>query len=1635
LFICWKDVFINMSSLIVKYVRDLIEGGKSNDEVIALLKKSNSGLSDDRIHQFINEARDDLKTVPKLDPRLVEQVRKNSLTGHTKDILTRSGIKPEDFSKYYNVKSAAQSEYVFNAATKIDPRLIDSIINSKNLNNSGLKEFYNRSNLLGFPLPDSREATSHHLLRFAKARKLATGGLSGINLIKSSGSASKLLATNALEATIQEHVKNKELYEKYLFYAPRLKNESNLIWKMKQLGISDDLLSTFASMRGPATGRFYMHDQSGRRYFAEGGYTGQSWKDYLKQQAIEANLKDIKFNDSALRFPSNQGFGINPADIPNLSSLKLNEINKLIPLKRAIGGIVGPNYQLRDNAMKRLMLLRNMTQSGQRLKDLRQTAQINMQLGNTALFRSPNTAAGVINARVLNNLTSRFSGQKLGKFASGGNVPKSGGKFVGKGSITSDSIAATLPNGYVIPGSTIRAMGRGYFDNLTGNKSFIGNNSGMPAMVSNGEYFLGEPTVRAMGGSGWFDSLLSMTRDSSLSPKEANKLGINRFAAGGGVGDALKTFVSHYFNPYQKTEQTTGANIRVVTRGDFGGEEDILSQESNRKLVDTFEEQLQRRLETFFKGTIDQDDILQRLTVTIGKKQYTTAAGNVGEEVTLQPKFKWSEEDATKLGLTEKQMREQIEQTMTSNLYGKSNEGFERVRPLSGINIGTLKTTEKALMGVNGQYTRMGKFSGMLKDLSFRLASVSMSAMGVYFSTMGLFTAISQGVTAITDPLKDIETLTQNIGVVKAFGSSIGFGSEQLKYFGVNSKDLVETWKKVTATGAATQVMFADLGNKVFGDGRVLTAFNKTLQDVFKSLGEKGSINIFKDFLITIIQSIPTAVDALKTMQSAIQVLADQPLAMKALMWAVAMSMVVQPVVSLGSAFLTLTGMAAGFANSSNNAVYGIQAMTKAMTGLNSRILAASLYVLALLAAWEAVARIANTVGLKNELAPSQVLPKLAGDIMGGVGEKIGGFAKGGLVGGSGDGDDDANVVKLSRGEYVINARAAKRLGKDTLDQLNGYALGGSPFTLTPEGSLDITETRYFGNKNIDLNSTMMKDTANMADVMTTVRQGRDLRVYVTNGSELMGGTGLTNANQPDNGLPFEFGGAPELQDMNIVPAKYSMRIPDIKIPDILKDAGRWISIKLSGLGDMLRGAFDWIKVRLPLGEWLKAVSDWFKGIDFTKLKTAISEGFTKLTNDFIRFGTENYKNLGLRYEGGQPKYYAGDIVKGPTKTGWSPLNVNKYNALGLYDYGYNLPEIGKGGGWSKLDVVKAALYGGGNLGKVIPDYGTHALGGAMPDPGMILNVLGTAARTKDIGATITEGINQTVTGALTMGGIGVAHYGGAWAASKGMTGTAVLLGGGSRLAIGAGTLGTEAIPLLGMMEAGSAWSDYKRGLKTAEELKQQQGVAGMFTGSMGSTSAAYAMEGDRNAVLARGQMYENMGKIYDFINPLGVTGTIGKALDTYKQITNALGVTGGYDEQGNAKFGIASGAIDFLTKGITSNELFAGSAFAAEGAPQVLNSIAGMVTQLFNSNQSNINTTNGIVTNYNPNVPVVNGMQYVGKTEDLINAAELYQQQEMQVPTIVTNYITITATGVDDLENKVRDIMKSYGITTVMRR
>lgn len=63
-------------------------------------------------------------------------------------------------------------------------------------------------------------------------------------------------------------------------------------------------------------------------------------------------------------------------------------------------------------------------------------------------------------------------------------------------------------------------------------------------------------------------------------------------------------------------------------------------------------------------------------------------------------------------------------------------------------------------------------------------------------------------------------------------------------------------------------------------------------------------------------------------------------------------------------------------------------------------------------------------------------------------------FAQGGLVGGTGTATSDSNTVALSRGEYVVNAKAVDMLGLDNLNAINQGKLPGRSVQLNQNNNI-----------------------------------------------------------------------------------------------------------------------------------------------------------------------------------------------------------------------------------------------------------------------------------------------------------------------------------------------------------------------------------------------------------------------------------------------------------------------------------------------------------------------------------------------------------------------------------------------------
>lgn len=182
------------------------------------------------------------------------------------------------------------------------------------------------------------------------------------------------------------------------------------------------------------------------------------------------------------------------------------------------------------------------------------------------------------------------------------------------------------------------------------------------------------------------------------------------------------------------------------------------------------------------------------------------------------------------------------------------------------------------------------------------------------------------------------------------------------------------------------------------------------------------------------------------------------------------------------------------------------------------------------------------------------------------------------------------------------------------------------------------------------------------------------------------------------------------------------------------------------------------------------------------------------------------------------------------------------------------------------------------------------------------------------------------------------------------------------------------------------------------------------------------------------------------------------KYMEQGQKFFNSINPSGGYDEKGNPKYGAASGVVDYMSKGITANEYYAGTGLYLQGIPNIFKdffssfgSFTGGSAPSNPSTLSNMvnstpveawsfgNKVGGSAPSSGDQIDTSN-WSYVGKTSDLLDEAYKYAQQVAQAGVAatsgnVTNYVTIVANNIDDLEGAVEKIMKNYGTTSVMRK
>lgn len=440
--------------------------------------------------------------------------------------------------------------------------------------------------------------------------------------------------------------------------------------------------------------------------------------------------------------------------------------------------------------------------------------------------------------------------------------------------------------------------------------------------------------------------------------------------------------------------------------------------------------------------------------------------------------------------------------------------------------------------------TVLYKMGDILRGISWRFASLSMSAMGVYFSIQGLLMTFQQGLASIVGPLGDVDNLMKSIGMSKAFGQGIYNASDAMKDLGISTNDFIDGWKQVTNLQGTIQTFFAGIGTKVFGDKANNSEVLKNVAEAFKALGSSDSIKTYKDLLLAIAKAAPAIIPALKGITSMLQIIADNPVLIQWGAQLMMISLILQPITSGLAAMVTILGGLSTGVNLVLTLSNALGVAAGATAGVTASLVGLVAISAAILVTWEAIARVWEYFAKsETNFKPTSIAGNLFNNWVGGRGLQA--FANGGVVQSEGydqvPGSPDDTIITAKAGEIVIDPKKRK---------LQGFA--NAPGLLPSS-----VEATYQFNTQRDLSATNNRNTGRVAQVLGDVQESNTLAVTVKNWPDMFGngtvGGGSSTWMGSDIGYPYHLNPNMRFSGFNpTVPTPTAFNLNEVTNPNAI---------------------------------------------------------------------------------------------------------------------------------------------------------------------------------------------------------------------------------------------------------------------------------------------------------------------------------------------------------------------------------------------------------------------------------------------------------------------------------------------------
>jgi len=138
-----------------------------------------------------------------------------------------------------------------------------------------------------------------------------------------------------------------------------------------------------------------------------------------------------------------------------------------------------------------------------------------------------------------------------------------------------------------------------------------------------------------------------------------------------------------------------------------------------------------------------------------------------------------------------------------------------------------------------------------IDKLSWKFTMLSLGALGVYFSMMGLVNMIKTGATALISPLGDLEGMIKNMAMSQAFGQGGAF----------DVGGAISGWQKMTGLVGDISTALAEAGAAILNDPEVWDAIQGAILSVKEFFANPENMQTVKDVFKGIAQSVQSLAD------------------------------------------------------------------------------------------------------------------------------------------------------------------------------------------------------------------------------------------------------------------------------------------------------------------------------------------------------------------------------------------------------------------------------------------------------------------------------------------------------------------------------------------------------------------------------------------------------------------------------------------------------------------------------------------------------------------------------------------------------------------------------------------------------